>query len=121
MSQIDAALDTLARYGSQQTDGRWLEDLTVWIAPHLREWDVARCWTWAEWPEREQRFPGVSGLDIGIDLVAEGRSDGRLIPIQCKARQLNESGRGDDIHKNEIAKFVSAAASDLWGERWLDG
>ena len=103
MSHIDTALKTLERYGSQKTDGRWLEDLTAQIAPYLREWDVARCRPWAEWPERERHFPSATGGgDLGIDLVAEGRSDGRLIPIQCKARQLDRSGRGDDIHKNEI-------------------
>ena len=119
MSHINAVLETLARYGSEQTDGRWLEDLTTRIAPYLQEWDIVGCWTWAEWPEREQHFPGTTRLDIGIDLVAKRRSDGGLIPIQCKARQLDESGRGAVIPKNEIAKFVSAAAGDLWGERWL--
>ena len=116
---IEEAISTVAEMSPQSTDGQWLEDLTVAVGPHLKEWDVARCHPWAEWPEREQRFPGTTNQDVGIDAVAVRRSDGEHVAIQCKARKLDAHGNGDAISKEETDKFASASAGEFWAERWI--
>ncbi len=116
---IGDVLGTLDRYAPLATDGIWLEDLTVDVAPLLADWDVEFCHRWGDWPSRLEHFPTSTAVDIGIDLVAQRRSDGRLIAIQCKARQLGSDGTGHEIGKNEIAKFQAIAANELFAERWL--
>ena len=116
---IETAIATVAEAAALPTGGKWLENLTVSVGPHIREWDIAQCWTWAEWPEREDRYPSSTKQDIGIDCVAVRRSDGEPVAIQCKSRQLDEQGRGDDIPKAEIDSFASASAGEFWAERWI--
>ncbi len=116
---IEAAIRTAAKLNLTHTDGKWLEELTVETAPHIREWDISECWGWSEWPERESRFPNSTRQDIGIDAVARRGSDGAHIAIQCKARQLDDSGKGDPINKSEVDKFTSTSAGPFWAERWL--
>ena len=116
---IDEAIEVIDGASRHPTGGKWLEEVTAGVAPYVREWDVEDAWLWGEWPEREAKFPGTSNQDIGIDVVARRRSDGEYIAIQCKARQLDESGRGRDISKGEIDKFISASSNELWQERWL--
>ena len=118
----DIVADAIAKVGEmspQSTDGEWLEDLPVAVSVHVKEWDIAQCYSWAEWPEREDRYPGTTKQDIGIDCVAVRRSDGKHVAVQCKSRQLDEHGRGDDIHKAEIDSFASASAGEFWAERWV--
>ncbi len=116
---IEKAITIVDEMSRQNTDGKWLERLTVQNAPHIREWDLAECWAWSEWPGREQRFPGTTNQDVGIDCVAVRRSDGKPIAIQCKSRQLDEYGRGAPINKGEFDSFASASSSDFWAERWI--
>ena len=116
---IEAALAKAAEMNSQETDGGWLEVVTVESAPYIKEWDVAECWHWDAWPDRETHFPNTTRQDVGIDAVAKRRSDGKHIAIQCKSRQLDHEGRGDSIKNNEVAKFAAASASDFWAERWI--
>ncbi|MCY3693360.1 MAG: DEAD/DEAH box helicase family protein [Chloroflexota bacterium] len=116
---IAEAISTVAEANPQSTGGQWLEDLTVAVSPHVREWDIAQCFSWAQWPERETRYPGTTKQDIGVDCVAVRRSDGEHIAIQCKSRQLDEHGRGADITKAEIDSFASTSAGDFWAERWI--
>ena len=116
---LAAAIAALEANNPHTTDGKWLEALTAAVAPHLREWDVARCYPWAEWPERETRFPQSGQQDVGIDVVAVRRGDGGHIAIQCKARQLDAAGRGADIAKGEVNSFIAASVNELWRERWL--
>ena len=116
---IRKSISTIAEMSPQSTDGQWLEKLTVAVGPHIKEWDVALCHPWAEWPEREQQFPGTTDQDVGIDAVAVRRSDGEYIAIQCKARKLDERGNGDPINKKETDKFASASAGEFWAERWV--
>ena len=116
---IENAIDTVAAASHEQTGGKWLESLTVDAGPHIKEWDIGRCWSWAEWPEREAHFPGTTNQDVGIDCVAVRRSDGEYIAIQCKSRQLDEYGHGDPINKEEFDSFASASAGDFWSERWI--
>ena len=118
-TMIEQAISIVAKVSPQQTDGTWLEELTVLVSPHIREWDISRAYRWGDWPERETRFPKTTKQDIGIDVVAVRRSDGEYIAIQCKSRQLNENGQGDPINKVEIDKFASTSAGDFWAERWI--
>ncbi len=116
---LERAADTLEQYSPQSTDGTWLEELTVEVAPFLADWDVEICYPWAEWPSREEHFPKTTKQDIGIDLVAHRRSDGRPIAVQCKARQLSPDGTGAEIGKGEVSAFSHPAGNELFAERWL--
>ena len=116
---ISKAIEIAAEMNPQATDGTWLEHLTVGVAPHIREWDIARAYLWADWPDREQRYPNSTRQDVGIDIVAIRSSDGEHIAIQCKSRQLNANGQGDPIHKTEVDKFANISSSLFWAERWV--
>ena len=116
---IEEAIRIVDEMSPQQTDGDWLEDLTVDTAKFIKEWDIEQCYHWSEWPERQTRFPGTTKQDIGIDAVAIRRSDGEHIAIQCKSRQLDEHGSGNPISKQETDKFASASATEFWSERWI--
>ena len=118
-SVISVAINQTEAMNHQSTDGSWLERQTADIATYIPEWDISQCWTWPEWPHREQEFPDSTGQDIGIDCIAVRRSDQRYIAIQCKSRQLDEHGAGAAINKGELDKFVAATSGDLWAERWL--
>ena len=115
---IKEALDEISEQGQRPTDGRWLEDLTVRCARLISEWDVDEAWLWSKWPDIQKHYPPRTP-DIGIDVVAKRKSDGKLIAIQCKSRQLNEKGAGPKIYKNELDKFIAASVEELWVERWL--
>ena len=118
---IDEALAALGEHAGQQTDGLWLEDLIVRVAPHVRDWNVDACWRWADWPDRERVMPeGTPSADVGIDLVARRRDDDRWIAVQSKSRRLDERGKGRGVASGEMDKFLAAAADkDIWAERWL--
>ena len=116
--RIEQAIDTVAEASPQQTGGQWLEDLTVQVGPLILDWDIAQCWQWNDWPEREQKLPHSTGQDTGIDVVAVNPS-GEYLAIQCKARQLDENGRGSSINKHEIDSFASASSDEFWADRWL--
>ncbi len=116
---IETAIEKTAEMNPQETDGDWLEVVTVESGPYIKEWDIAECWLWSKWPDRKKCFPDSTKLDVGIDAVARRRSDGKYIAIQCKSRRLDNEGRGDSIKSNEIAKFAAASASDFWAERWV--
>ena len=114
---ISDAIAVANEMNPQATDGAWLEELTEQVGPYIREWDVDECYLWAEWPEREDRFPTSTKQDVGIDVVAI--RDGEYVAIQCKARKLDEQGNGDAIDKGEIDTFASVSAGDFWAERWI--
>ena len=116
---ITKAIGIATEMNPQDTDGTWLEDLTVQVSPHLKEWDIDECYHWSEWPEREDHFPKTTKQDVGIDAVAIRRGDNQYIAIQCKARQLDERGDGAPIEKGETDKFASASADGFWAERWI--
>ena len=114
---IDEAIRTISETNPVSTDGEWLEELTVRVALNITEWDLEKCWQWKEWPEREHH--GLIATDLGIDVVAVRRSDGKYVAIQCKSRQLDEEGRGNPIPKREIDSFASLSSAGLWAERWI--
>lgn len=116
---IAAAITKTAEMNPQETDGDWLEVVTVEAAPYIKEWDIGECWHWDEWPDREAYFPKAKKLDVGIDAVAVRRSDKEYIAIQCKSRRLSDEERGSPIGWGEIAKFAATASGDFWAERWI--
>ncbi len=65
-----------------------------------------RVWLWSEWPER-------SGVDTGIDLVAEER-DGGLCAIQCKCYAADRV-----VHKRDVDGFLAASEPTRFTSRLL--
>jgi predicted helicase len=61
-------------------------------------------WRWMDWP-------GRSGMDIGVDLVARD-SQGRLIAIQCKFYAPTAT-----LTKEEIDSFVALSGQKQWSRR----
>lgn len=61
-------------------------------------------WRWMDWP-------GRSGADIGVDLVARD-SEGRLIAIQCKCYAPTVT-----LTKEEIDSFVALSGQKQWSRR----
>ena len=116
---IEEAIKKAAEMNPQETNGEWLEVVTVESSPYIKEWDIGECWHWDKWPDREARFSTTTKLDVGIDAVAVRRSDGKHIAIQCKSRRLDNEGRGSSIGWGEIAKFAATASGDFWAERWI--
>ena len=116
---IAEAIAKTAEMNPQETDGEWLEVVTVESGPYIKEWDIAECWHWDEWPDRETHFPNTTRLDVGIDAVAVRCSDGEHIAIQCKSRQLDDEGRGYSISNSDISSFAAASAGPFWAERWV--
>ncbi|MDE2892406.1 MAG: DEAD/DEAH box helicase family protein, partial [Chloroflexota bacterium] len=114
---LDVALEKIAQTSPLQTDGKWLEYLTRDCAPLIADWDVSHAWLWQEWPDRAKHYPRKT--DLGADVVARRASDGALIAIQCKSRQLNEHGHGAPINTGEIDRFIAFSAEPLWSERWV--
>jgi predicted helicase len=61
-------------------------------------------WRWMDWP-------GRTGTDIGIDLVARD-TDGRLIAIQCKCYDPDST-----LTKHDIDSFVALSGQKQWARR----
>jgi predicted helicase len=61
-------------------------------------------WRWMDWP-------GRSGADIGIDLVARD-ADGGLIAIQCKCYDAAST-----LTKSDIDSFVALSGQQQWARR----
>lgn len=116
---IEGALATLAEMNPQATDGEWLEFLTTDVSPYVKEWDIEAAYMWADWPERQVRYPNTTKRDVGIDVVGIRRSDGEHIAIQCKSRKLDEQGRGDSIKPGETDRCITTSNDAFWAERWL--
>ena len=118
ITSIEAAIDLIDQQSPYESDGKWLESLTVDVATLIKDWDIRACYAWGDWPDRQELLPYSSAKDIGIDAVGV-RRDGSYIAIQCKARKLDEYGNGTNIAKHEIDSFVSASDNSVWAERWL--
>ncbi|MCY4280766.1 MAG: DEAD/DEAH box helicase family protein [Acidimicrobiaceae bacterium] len=118
---LTEADDKIRTSSGDQSDGKWLEEVTVRALPHIRELDVADCWSWQDWPDKHRVLPGAPVHDwVGIDAVAQRRSDKRWVAIQVKARQLDADGTGNPVAAGELDKFLAGASNrDVWAERWL--
>ena len=117
--RLAEAIGIAQEMNPQDTDGSWLEELTVRMAPHIKEWDVDECWGWGDWPERELYYPSSTRQDVGIDAVAVRHDGSQYIAIQCKSRHLDAMGRGTSIAKGETDKFRSITSVPFWAERWV--
>ena len=117
ISFLNSALEQIAGNSFSQTDGIWLEELTAEVVPHIVDFNVSNSWVWKDWPDRQKHYKNTP--DIGIDVVAERRSDGKFIAIQCKSRKLNSDGRGSNINKRDFDSFLATSTDELWAERWL--
>ena len=45
---IETAIEKTAEMNPQETDGEWLEVVTVESGPLIKEWDLSACWHWFE-------------------------------------------------------------------------
>ncbi|MCY3985158.1 MAG: restriction endonuclease [Roseovarius sp.] len=115
---LDAALDEIKKQSSMETDGKWLEHLTVKCGPLIVEWNLETCICWDDWKD-EDRPHFLRGVgDCGIDAVGI-RADNSHVAIQTKSRKLDEQGKGADIAKLEVNKFLAAAHDEFWTEHFL--
>ena len=97
---IETAINKTAEMNPQETDGEWLEVVTVESGPYIKEWDIAECWHWDEWPDREDTLPEHHQVRCGDRRRSRARrSDGEHIAIQCKSRQLDDEVRGSSIQQ----------------------
>ena len=105
--------DRLAHSGASSAAGRGLlfeQMVLAALRAHPGEYGPARfkqVWAYNDWP-------GRSGADIGIDIVAEQTESwgGGLTAIQCKLRE-------GPIPIGEIDKFLAASAGERWKARIL--
>ena len=116
---IQEALGLLVENDSEAGDGKYLELIAVGCGLEIREWGLAGCWLWEDWPQREETFSGVGPLDIGIDAVGR-REDGGWVAIQCKAKGRDAQGKRYTLTKEDIAGFgLASGYSPVWAERWI--
>lgn len=66
----------------------------------------SQVWLWGEWPGNQGKH------DTGIDLVAESRTTGELVAIQCKFFAPTTS-----ISKPMIDSFLAASGTNAFAER----
>ncbi len=121
LAVLKEAASEIETYSSDQSDGDWLEEVTVRTLPHIRELDVGDCWSWQDWPDKHEVLPEAPGPDwVGIDAVAQRRSDKRWVAIQVKSRKLDADGVGNPVASGELDKFLAGASNRaVWAERWL--
>ncbi len=95
--------------------GQWFENLFAQLARNEPEFELKGVWRWARWPERK-RLTGLSGQDIGVDLVALHR-DGTWIAIQCKCYASHHR-----VTKADVQSFLAGTdgtRGKVFGLRWI--
>ena len=92
--------------------GQWFENLFAQLARNEPEFELEGVWRWAQWPERK-RLTGLSGQDIGVDLVALHR-DGTWIAIQCKCYAATHR-----VTKADVQSFLAGSLQEVFGLRWI--
>jgi len=95
--------------------GQWFENLFAQLARNEPEFELEGVWRWAQWPERK-RLTGLSGQDIGVDLVALHR-DGTWIAIQCKCYASHHR-----VTKADVQSFLAGTdgtRGKVFGLRWI--
>ncbi len=117
MKKIVDALNTISQNSSRQTDGKWLESLTVECAEFIPEWDLYEIQPWEVWASQRPEYS--VNVDIGIDVVSRRKSDDELVAIQCKSRKLDSSGHGGSVTKSELDKFIATSSRGVFKERWV--
>ncbi|MDE2924434.1 MAG: DEAD/DEAH box helicase family protein [Acidobacteriota bacterium] len=92
--------------------GQWFENLFAQLARNEPEFELEEVWRWAQWPDRK-RLTGLSGQDIGVDLVAR-HQDGTLIAIQCKCYASHHR-----VTKADVQSFLAGSQQEIFGLRWI--
>ena len=92
--------------------GQWFENLFARLARNEPAFELEGIWRWAEWPERE-RLTGLSGQDVGVDLVAKHR-DGTWIAVQCKCYAPSHR-----VTKDDVQAFLAGSQHETFGLRWI--
>ncbi|MXZ38611.1 MAG: N-6 DNA methylase [Holophagales bacterium] len=92
--------------------GQWFENLFLQLARNEPEFELEEVWRWAQWPQRK-RLTGLSGQDIGVDLVALHR-DGTWIAIQCKCYASHHR-----VTKADVQSFLAGSQQEIFGLRWI--
>ena len=111
--RVGDVLGRIRRDASSEAEkGRWFEQLFVATVRENPEFDVAKIWSWRDWPEREQ-LTGLDGRDHGIDLVAQLTND-TIVAIQCKCYSEDSV-----ITKPLIDSFLNESARPAFGLRWI--
>ncbi len=121
LAVLREAASEIETRSSERSNGDWLEEVTVRCLPLIRELDLSDCWSWQDWPDKHDVLPEAPVYDwVGIDAVAQRRSDKRWVAIQVKARKLDADGAGNPVASGELDKFLGGAANrEVWAERWL--
>ena len=111
--RVGDVLERIRRDASSEAEkGRWFEQLFVATVRENPEFDVAKIWSWRDWPEREQ-LTGLDGRDHGIDLVAQLTND-TIVAIQCKCYSEDSV-----ITKPLIDSFLNESSRTAFGLRWI--
>ena len=111
--RVGDVLNRIRRDASSEAEkGRWFEKLFIATVRENPEFEVAKIWTWRDWPEREQ-LTGLDGRDHGIDLVAQLHND-TIVAIQCKCYSEDSF-----ITKPSIDSFLNESARPVFGLRWI--
>ncbi len=107
MTPVETLLEELRSIAKDEHDkGARFEELML---PAFRtdrtfRQQFTHVWKWMDWP-------GRSGADIGVDLVAAD-AEGRLIAIQCKCYSPSTT-----LTKEEIDSFVALSGQKQWERR----
>lgn len=107
MTPVETLLEELRSIAKDEHDkGARFEELMLHAFRTDRTFrqQFTNVWKWMDWP-------GRSGADIGVDLVATD-AEGRLVAIQCKCYSPNAT-----LTKEEIDSFVALSGQKQWGRR----
>lgn len=98
--------------------GRWFENLVARVLTENPEYEIFAVHRWADWPDR-LAATGLSGADIGIDLVA-AHQDGTWVAIQCKCYSATSRVGKPDIDSFLAASQVAGPAGrPVFAMRWI--
>ncbi|WP_193128046.1 restriction endonuclease [Gulosibacter sediminis] len=110
-TEFDRLLDELRGLAdSKRMQGNYLEELVRHFLEQDATWGAQfeHVWLWNQWP-------GRSGADIGVDLVAQ-RPDGTLTAVQTKF--FAESHR---VSKNDLNSFLEVMGRGMFTDGiWVD-
>ena len=116
---VGQVLDRIRSESRDESEkGRWFENLVARVLRENPEYEVADVHRWADWPER-LAVTGLSGGDIGIDLVAR-HGDGSWIAIQCKCYAANRRVGKPDIDSFLASSQIGGGANgSVFSMRWI--
>ena len=107
----DILADIRANFESTREMGDNFERLFCEVAKRAPELEVNNIWQWSDWPARAQH--GFTGLDDGVDLVAE-LTGGQLVAVQCKCYDAAHK-----VDKKDVQSFIVGAKPKVFPLRWF--